>query len=77
MSVPKQRHSNQRQARGRIRYVKKVKTLRSCPKCSERILSHRVCPKCGNYKDREYSSIVEEAKLPTTKEKAKVASKKK
>jgi large subunit ribosomal protein L32 len=23
-----------------------------CPSCGERMVPHRVCPKCGHYKDR-------------------------
>ena len=24
-----------------------------CPKCKEPVMSHRVCPSCGTYKDRQ------------------------
>jgi large subunit ribosomal protein L32 len=27
-------------------------SLSECPSCGERIRPHRVCPKCGHYKDR-------------------------
>lgn len=28
------------------------RNLIACPSCGERIPSHRVCPKCGHYKER-------------------------
>jgi large subunit ribosomal protein L32 len=27
-------------------------SLTECQSCGERIMPHRVCPKCGHYKDR-------------------------
>jgi large subunit ribosomal protein L32 len=26
-----------------------------CPKCKEPVMSHRICPSCGFYKDRQVS----------------------
>ncbi|QQS15682.1 MAG: 50S ribosomal protein L32 [Candidatus Moraniibacteriota bacterium] len=68
MSVPKQRHSKARQARGRVRYVKSVKNSVACPKCGASISSHRVCPKCGFYKNREYVNTLKKASASTKKE---------
>lgn len=69
MSVPKQRHSKARQARGRVRYVKTVKNSVSCPKCNASIQSHRVCPKCGFYKDREYVNTMKKVAVSAKNEK--------
>jgi len=30
-----------------------VPNLVPCPKCSEPMIPHRVCPKCGHYKGRK------------------------
>jgi large subunit ribosomal protein L32 len=29
-----------------------ARNLTECQSCGEKILPHRVCPKCGHYKDR-------------------------
>jgi large subunit ribosomal protein L32 len=26
--------------------------LADCPSCGEKVMPHRVCPKCGHYKER-------------------------
>ena len=69
MSVPKQRHSKARQARGRVHYVKSIKNDVLCLKCGASILAHRVCPKCGFYKDREYVNTMKQVETPAKKEK--------
>jgi len=74
MSVPKQHHSKARQARGRIRYVKTVKKLVACPKCGASALAHRVCPKCGFYKGKEYVNTLK-AVAPSKGKKEKKAKK--
>ena len=69
MSVPKQRHSKARQARGRVRYVKTAKSFVSCPKCGASALPHRVCQKCGFYKGKEYvNTLKKTAAVSKTKE---------
>ncbi|QQS20592.1 MAG: 50S ribosomal protein L32 [Candidatus Moraniibacteriota bacterium] len=67
MSVPKQRHSNRRQARGRTRYVKKPKNLSVCPSCSSPMLLHRACPVCHTYRGRKYGSSSKESVPPKKK----------
>ncbi len=69
MSVPKQRHSKARQARGRVRFVKSVKNSVECPKCGASIMSHRVCPKCGFYKNREYVNTMKKKSATPAKKK--------
>lgn len=68
MSVPKQRHSKARQARGRVRYVKTAKNGVACPKCGASILAHRVCPKCGFYKNREYVDTMKKVAVAAKKD---------
>ena len=52
MPVPKRRHSHSRKNKRRSQY--KIKSLNyiECPKCHSPKLPHRVCLKCGNYKDK-------------------------
>ena len=54
MAVPKHKTSKAR-ARGRksINMKLRVPTLVECANCGNRVLPHRVCPKCGYYKGRQ------------------------
>lgn len=51
MAVPKYKTSKARSRRRRSINMKKNSPLLStCQNCGNKILSHRVCPKCGYYK---------------------------
>jgi large subunit ribosomal protein L32 len=50
--VPKRKHSKARQGKRRSQWKLTGPNLSSCPQCRELKLSHRVCPKCGFYKDK-------------------------
>ncbi|MBN1685953.1 MAG: 50S ribosomal protein L32 [Spirochaetales bacterium] len=54
MAVPKHKTSKAR-ARGRksINMKLSAPTLVECNNCGNRVLPHRVCPKCGYYKGRQ------------------------
>ncbi|MBI4559968.1 MAG: 50S ribosomal protein L32 [Candidatus Hydrogenedentes bacterium] len=52
MPVPKRRSGRTRRDRRRAHLALKSLNLVECPSCGERVLPHRVCPKCGHYKDR-------------------------
>ena len=52
MGVPKKRTSSMRRNRRRAANFKlKPVNVTKCPKCKEPVMSHRVCPSCGFYKD--------------------------
>ena len=58
MAEPKQKiaRSTSKTRRGR----KKTKTqllLIKCTHCGEKILSHRICPECGHYKNKNVISV--------------------
>lgn len=54
MAVPKYKTSKARSRRRRsINMSMDVPNLVSCPNCGNRILRHRVCPKCGFYKGKQ------------------------
>ena len=36
----------------RSHHAMTARNLTECQSCGEKILPHRVCPKCGHYKDR-------------------------
>lgn len=57
MALQSKRHSKtaKRTRRGAIK-LKKV-SLTKCEKCKESIKLHTVCPKCGNYKNKEIIKI--------------------
>jgi large subunit ribosomal protein L32 len=54
VGVPKKRTSSMRRNRRRAANFKITPAnVTLCPKCKEPVLSHRVCPSCGTYKDRQ------------------------
>ncbi len=54
MAVPKNKTSKARSRRRRAINMKlSVKTMIECPNCGNRVLLHRVCPKCGFYRGRQ------------------------
>ncbi len=54
MAVPKNKTSKARSRRRRAINMKlTVGTMIECPNCGNRILLHRVCPKCGFYRGRQ------------------------
>ncbi|MFP4501784.1 MAG: 50S ribosomal protein L32 [Candidatus Hydrogenedentota bacterium] len=52
MPVPKRRTGRTRRDMRRSHHAMKSPNLTECQSCGERIRPHRVCPKCGHYKDR-------------------------
>ncbi|HIJ64668.1 MAG TPA: 50S ribosomal protein L32 [Candidatus Hydrogenedentes bacterium] len=52
MPVPKRRTSKTKRNMRRSHHALRPPSLAECPSCGERIMPHRVCPKCGHYKDR-------------------------
>ncbi|MEK7182035.1 MAG: 50S ribosomal protein L32 [Patescibacteria group bacterium] len=68
MALPKQRHTRHRRDRARKQYDVELVNTQTCPKCQARVLSHRACPKCGNYKGKEM--IKTTPKLKQEKKKA-------
>ncbi len=54
MGVPKKRTSSMRRNRRRAANFKiRPANVTLCPKCKEPVMSHRVCPSCGFYKDKQ------------------------
>lgn len=37
--------------------VLKLPQISSCPQCGEAYVPHRVCPSCGQYKDRQVIAV--------------------
>lgn len=60
MAVPKRKNSKQRGRKRRGGHMKyrAIKTV-TCPKCSEVMIPHRVCPTCGYYKGRDIMHLEE------------------
>ncbi|MDX9974663.1 MAG: 50S ribosomal protein L32 [FCB group bacterium] len=52
MPVPKRRTGKTRRNTRRSHHHLTAPSLIQCPSCGEAVTPHRVCPKCGHYKDR-------------------------
>jgi large subunit ribosomal protein L32 len=52
MALPARHHSRSRVNKGRSHMALKPLNLVKCFHCGRNILSHRVCPYCGYYKDK-------------------------
>jgi large subunit ribosomal protein L32 len=52
MAVPKQRQSHARTNKRRSQHKIVSPSLKTCPKCGEPQLPHRVCGHCGAYAGR-------------------------
>jgi large subunit ribosomal protein L32 len=59
MGVPKKKRTKSRQGKTRMHIFLKEPSLVVCGNCQKRILSHRVCPFCGYYKNRKVREIKE------------------
>ena len=53
MAVPARKVSKTRGATRRAHVAISAKATTTCPNCGEVIKSHRVCPKCGTYKNKQ------------------------
>jgi len=62
MAVPKYKTSKARTRRRRSINMKMgVDTLVSCTNCGNKIMRHRVCPKCGFYRGKQVIELEEMA----------------
>ncbi len=52
MPVPKRRTGKTRKNTRRSHHALTANNLTDCPSCGEKMQPHRVCLKCGHYKDR-------------------------
>ncbi len=57
MAHPKRQHSKQRQRKRRTHFCISAPSFAKCPSCAKPILSHRVCPFCGQYKGKPVVEI--------------------
>ncbi len=60
MPVPKRRTGKAKKNMRRSHHALTPVNLVECPSCGERIPTHRVCPKCGHYKDRLIVNVDED-----------------
>lgn len=61
MAHPKRQHSRQRQAKRRTHFKVDTPTLSVCTQCKKPVISHRICPFCGYYKNQPVVVIEEKA----------------
>jgi len=63
LGVPKRKHSKARTASRRAEWLKiDGPSLSECPQCHELKMPHRVCPKCGYYKEKQVVNIKKQVK---------------
>ncbi|HHX33170.1 MAG TPA: 50S ribosomal protein L32 [Mollicutes bacterium] len=60
MAVPARRTSKTKKRMRRTHLKKTAPNTVVCPKCSEPIMPHRACTKCGFYKGKEVIDTKEE-----------------
>jgi large subunit ribosomal protein L32 len=57
MALPKRKYAKARQGKRRSHLALRYPALCDCPQCHSPKLSHRVCPTCGSYNNREVIEI--------------------
>lgn len=57
MAVQQRRGSKHRKGKRRAHYKLNKPALVKCPNCGEFKLSHKVCPSCGVYRQRQVIEI--------------------
>jgi len=50
--VPKRKTGKTKRNMRRSHHALKARNVQECPSCGEPMLRHRVCLKCGHYRDR-------------------------
>ncbi|MAG29173.1 50S ribosomal protein L32 [bacterium] len=55
MSVPTKRRTSSQHKRRASHFALKKAVFSECAKCSARVLAHRICPECGEYKKQAKS----------------------
>lgn len=71
MAVPKRRLSTSKRDRRRGNIYIKTPTLVKCQKCGKPVLPHTICGFCGNYKGRDYLSVISKVEKPVVKKAVK------
>ncbi len=56
-AVPKRRHTASKRDLRRMHVRLKKPETAVCSKCNSPVLSHKVCPNCGFYKNREVINV--------------------
>lgn len=57
MAVPFRKVSKTRGRKRRTHYTISANATTTCPKCGEAVRPHRVCAKCGTYKNEEVVTV--------------------
>lgn len=60
MPVPKRKTGKTKRNMRRSHHAMKAPNLTECQSCGDRIVPHRVCPKCGYYNTRVVLSVDED-----------------
>ncbi len=60
MPVPKRRTGQAKKRMRRSHHALTPVNLTECQSCGERVMQHRVCPKCGYYNTRTVVNVEED-----------------
>lgn len=60
MAVPFRRTSKTKKRMRRTHLKKSAPTISTCPKCGATVQPHRVCTKCGYYKNKDVLKLEKE-----------------
>jgi large subunit ribosomal protein L32 len=58
MPVPRRRHGKGRRDRARTHKKVHARVMAKCDNCGAPKLPHRICSACGQYRGRQYKTIV-------------------
>lgn len=57
MAHPTRKHTKARRDKSRMHWKLRVPSTTQCGQCGRRILPHRACPQCGQYRGRQVVAI--------------------
>jgi large subunit ribosomal protein L32 len=57
MGVPKRKTSKMKRRQRQASHKKDIPTAQKCPKCGAPRQSHRICPACGSYGNRQVMMV--------------------
>ncbi|MFA5211269.1 MAG: 50S ribosomal protein L32 [Patescibacteria group bacterium] len=70
MGLPSKKRTPRSRDDRRSHHALKKITVKTCPNCGEKLLAHRACTKCGNYKGKKVVSVEKRVQRQSRNKKA-------